>query len=320
MNQAKQAQAKLYTQYNPFLPLNPCCSPRKKENSDSLLVVLNGLGSLQSSGTSGSDETDLHTWRSKSGHGRWVTNMLVVTTTVRMLYRVHGDTSNLRPAVTLDLVLVVGGTGLQHRLLGTTSSGNLSDHGSAAAWNKLLASAWELHSGDSRVWVLGDDDSKGSRGSGDGRPVSGVSLDVGDDGSLRHGADVEDVSDGQGGLLSGVDEHTGVHALHGAHGFLLVLVPDWVSEGHSSQRGTSTRVVNDLLDATLDVSIPLAKVETTELGSALAGSGDGLENAPVTLTLTANHATHTASKSTDRVLRCFPGLLAKLQRARLFKL
>jgi len=274
-----------------------------------LLVVLDCLCSLQSTSTSGSNKTNLHTWRSHSGHGRWVTNMLMVTTTVRMLYRVHGNTSHLWPAVTLHLVLVVGGTGLQHRLLGTTTSSDLTHHSSAAAWNELLASAWELHSRESGVWVVGNDDAEGSGGSGNGGPVSSVSLDVGDDGSLRHGADVEHVSDGQGRLLSSVDEHTGVHTLDCAHGFLLLLVPDRVSEGHSGERSTSTRVVNKLLHDALDVPISLAVVEATKLRSALTRAGDGLENATVTLTLTTNHATHNCLVSSS-LLDFLPSLLA----------
>jgi hypothetical protein len=45
----------------------------------------------------------------------------MVTTTMGMLYWVHGNTTHLRPAVALDLVLVVGATCLQNGLVNTTT-------------------------------------------------------------------------------------------------------------------------------------------------------------------------------------------------------
>merc|ERR1719210_2135182 len=50
--------------------------------------------------------------------------MLMVTTTVGMLDGVHGHTSDLRPAVPLDSVLVVRTTSLQHGLVDTTTTGH----------------------------------------------------------------------------------------------------------------------------------------------------------------------------------------------------
>merc|ERR1712217_615467 len=119
-----------------------------------LFVVLESLCSFKTSSTSSSDKTDLHTWRSASRHGRWVTNVLMVTTTVWMLYRVHCNTSNLWPAVTLDLEFVVRRTCLQERLLCTSASCNLSNHSTARIWNELLRSGWELYTCESCVWVL----------------------------------------------------------------------------------------------------------------------------------------------------------------------
>merc|ERR1719511_17741 len=48
----------------------------------------------------------------------------MVTTTVGMLNGVHSHTTHLRPAVTLDLVHVVGTTGLQHGLVDTSTTGD----------------------------------------------------------------------------------------------------------------------------------------------------------------------------------------------------
>ena len=50
----------------------------------------------------------------------------MVTTTVRMLNRVHGDTTHLRPAVALNLVFVVGAACLQDGFVDTATTGNNS--------------------------------------------------------------------------------------------------------------------------------------------------------------------------------------------------
>jgi hypothetical protein len=79
--------------------------------------------SQTTSATSG-NQTDLATRRAEAGLGRRVTNVLVVTTTVRVLDGVHCHTTNLRPRVTLGLVLVPRATGLEHRLVNAAATGN----------------------------------------------------------------------------------------------------------------------------------------------------------------------------------------------------
>jgi len=65
-----------------------------------------GLGSTTDlTSASSSDETGLLTSGASSGHGRWVTNMLLVTTTVGMVDGVHSNTSDTGPSVSLGLVL-----------------------------------------------------------------------------------------------------------------------------------------------------------------------------------------------------------------------
>ena len=87
-------------------------------------------------------------------------------------------------------------------------------------------------------------------------------------------------------FVSAVNELTGVHALSGNEEFLLELVLVGVSERHTGERSTSSRIVDDLSDNTLNIALLLGVVEGSVLSGALAGSGDGLENATVTLTLT----------------------------------
>lgn len=89
-----------------------------------LLALLLGLATTNASGAARSDETDLATGARASLDRRRVTDVLVVTTSVGMLNRVHGDTTHHRPAVPLGLVLVVGASGLQHRLVRTATAGD----------------------------------------------------------------------------------------------------------------------------------------------------------------------------------------------------
>ena len=56
--------------------------------------------------------------------------MLMITTTMGMLYWIHGNTSHLGPAVSLVLVLVVRASGLEKRLVKSSTSSNKSHHGS----------------------------------------------------------------------------------------------------------------------------------------------------------------------------------------------
>ena len=58
------------------------------------------------------------------------------------------------------------------------------------------------------------------------------------------------------------------------------------------QRGTSTGVMDDLPDDTLDVAVPLAVVDRAESRGALAVLGVRLEDATGALTLCADHTSH----------------------------
>ena len=73
-----------------------------------------------------------------------MSNVLVITTTMRMLHRIHSNTTNLGPAVPLHSVLVIRVSCLQHRLLSSASTSNLTNHSSAASWHNLLGSRWKL--------------------------------------------------------------------------------------------------------------------------------------------------------------------------------
>lgn len=73
--------------------------------------------------------------------------MLVVTTTVRMVYGVHSHTSNSGESFSLSLVFVVESPGLHDGLLVSATSGDDADSGSAAAVDGLSGSGGESDSG-----------------------------------------------------------------------------------------------------------------------------------------------------------------------------
>lgn len=123
--------------------------------------------------------------------------MLLVTTTVGMVDGVHGDTSNLGPAVSLRLVLVEGGAGSKEGLVGSLATGNHTNHTSACAEDGLSHTGGESDSGLLTILGMTDDDSGGTGGTGEGATISELGLNIGDDGAFGHGVDGQDVADGK---------------------------------------------------------------------------------------------------------------------------
>jgi hypothetical protein len=142
------------------------------------------------------------------------------------------------------------------------------------------------------VRVVADDDGVVPGRPGEDAAVPDVVLDVADDGSLGDPPERQHVADGESGAAAAVDELARVHALGGDEELLLVLVAERVAEGDLGQRRAAAGVVDDVGDDALEVPVALAKVEGPEPGGALAVVGVGLEHAPRTLTLRADHAAH----------------------------
>ena len=61
----------------------------------------------------------------------------MVTTTVRMLDGVHGDTSNSGPVSLLGVRSVVGGVSAEHWLVSSLATSDDTNHGSAASKDGL---------------------------------------------------------------------------------------------------------------------------------------------------------------------------------------
>merc|ERR1719216_756188 len=84
--------------------------------------------------------------------GRWVTNMLMVTTTMGMLDGVHGHTSDLGPAVPLDSVLVVSTASLEHGLVASTATSDDADDGPVLGGVELLEAGRRWCSSRRKPW------------------------------------------------------------------------------------------------------------------------------------------------------------------------
>jgi len=131
---------------------------------------------------------------------------------------IHGNTASLWPRVALDSELVLSTRSLHEGLVGSATTSNDTDHSTDVAGDDLLGSRWELDAGLSLIWVVADNCDIVSGSASECSTISNLLLDVRDDGTLRDGANWEDVSDGESSLLASVDELSGVHALIGDEG------------------------------------------------------------------------------------------------------
>lgn len=129
---------------------------------------------------------------------------------------------------------------------------------------------------------MADDGNVVTRGAAKSTTVTGTLLDVRDDGTLGNLTDGKDVADGEGSVLTAVDELAGVHALVGDEGLGVETVPVRVPEDDPSERSTTTGVVDDVLHDTTDVTVTLSIVERPELGRVLVEAGVGLEDRATT--------------------------------------
>lgn len=162
-----------------------------------------GVGSLlllltsDETGSSSGDQTNLLTSGLVTSNGRWMTDMLMVTTTMGMLNGVHGNTSNSWPVVSLSLCLEPCSVGLEQWLLGSLSTGDETDHGSAATDDGLSGTGWKLDSGLLTVIGVTDDDGGSTGGSGETSSVTELGLAVGHNRSFWQLANWDNISDSQ---------------------------------------------------------------------------------------------------------------------------
>ena len=142
----------------------PCSSPGFPRwvhaRSRSVLLLEKKLASSSNGSSSLSgNETTFLTAGSVSSCGCGVTNVLMVTTTVRMLDGVHRNTSHSWPVSLLGVRSVVGGVGAEHWLVSSLTTGANTNHGSAASKDGLANARWESDAGLLAVFGVTDDNS-----------------------------------------------------------------------------------------------------------------------------------------------------------------
>ena len=170
----------------------------------------------------------------------------MVSSSVGVVDRVHGNTTSTGPRVALRLELEVGAAGLEERLVDTTSAGDDTNGGAGRARDGLLGTRGETQARLVLVGRVANDGGVVARGPGHGATVTDALLDVADDGSLRALADGEDVADVERGLLAGVDKRARGEALGGDEGLLVELVPvrvpeDDLGKGRTTAAGQRAR-------------------------------------------------------------------------------
>jgi hypothetical protein len=211
--------------------------------------------------------------------------MLMVTSTVRMLHGILGYTTNLGPVITLDGILVVGTSGLEQGLVGTTSTGNNTNLGTHGRRNRFLSTRRKTQTGCSLFFIVSDNNSKGARASSKGTTVATLGFNVADNGTFGDSVQGQDVTDGQGSLLSAVNKLSRVHAFGTQEVFGVSLIPVSVQKLNPGDGSTTTRVVQDFLDNTANVTFLFGIIQRTELDGTLARTHMGLEDGGFTLTL-----------------------------------
>lgn len=192
-----------------------------------------------------------------------------------MINGVHGNTTSLGPRVALDSELVLGTRSLEQRLVGTATTGNDTNHTTGSVLDDLLGTRGELDAGLAVLGVVADDGNVVAGGTAKSTTVTGLLLDVGDDGTLGHGGEGQNVADGQSGVLTGVDELAGVHALVGDEGLGDHLELVGMAELNLGEGSTTAGIVDDLLDNTTAVTVTLGVVEGAELRRRLVETGVG---------------------------------------------
>jgi len=230
--------------------------------------------------------------------------MLMVTTTVRMLDWILGDTTNLWPAVTLHAELVVGSAGLEHWLVNSTTASDQTEASAVLAVEKLLDTRRKLDSSSASIGVVSYNSAVSAGGLGNPATVTGFFFETAHDGTFWHVANWHDVTNIQLSLLTAVDKLTGAYAFRADHSFGDFTVLVGVLELDLGERRSTARVVHDVLDETLDEALSLGKVERTQLGSALSAFAARREDRAGTLTLALNDASHVCGVSHDVCVKC----------------
>lgn len=220
--------------------------------------------------------------------------MLVVTSSVGVVDWVHSDSCDNGEICSLGLVSPELSSSLKNWLFVSSTCSDDSDHGSGLSVNGFSHSRGEFDSGLKSILAVGNNGYESSGSSGELSVVSFSELDVGDQSTFRDLTDWQNVSDLQRGCFSAENCLTSEHSLDSkiVLGDFLVLVR--ILELDLGDWGSSSWVVQDLLDNSLDVAVSFLVVEVLVSGLSESSVGEGLEDRGVlsSLSLRSDGSSH----------------------------
>jgi hypothetical protein len=130
-------------------------------------------------------------------------------------------------------------TSLEHGLVDTSSSSNDTDGSTSVVLDRLLGSGRKTDTGATGVGIVSDNGSVVTGGTGEGTSVTSLLLNVADDGTFGELGEGENVSNGEGSLLSAEDESTGRESFSGDEGLGAHLVAVRVAEDDTGEGSTT---------------------------------------------------------------------------------
>jgi len=190
----------------------------------------------------------------------------MITTTMRMVDGVHGNTASTRPVVSLGLVFVVGTASLKQWLVNPSTTSDDADGRARTAADGLLGTAGEPYPSLVLVRRVANDGSVIAGGTCERATVADLLLDVTDNGTFGALRYRENVADGEGGLFAAVDEGTRVHALGSDEGLFAKFVAVGITEDDTGEGSTTAWVMDDLFHNSPDIAFAFGEVEGAQPG------------------------------------------------------
>jgi len=250
------------------------------------------LAAAEDTCTPSCNQTDLPAWYCVTRRRRWMADMLVISSSVRVLDGVHCRASDPWPAIALHLVLVEVPASLEDWLVHAPSSCADTDDGPVLRWHGLTRTRWQADARLLAIIRVPHDHARTASGTSQPASIGSLLLAHGNNGALRHLAERHHVADGKLCLCAGIYKLSGVEALDSNPALLPQPVLVWIAEGHLAHGSSSARVVEDLFHESLDEAIALNVVDLADLGRTLAEPGLRGEDQALALAATSDDATH----------------------------
>mmetsp|Transcript_25594 Transcript_25594/g.39294 ORF Transcript_25594/g.39294 Transcript_25594/m.39294 type:complete len:216 (+) Transcript_25594:242-889(+) len=209
-----------------------------------------------------------------------------------MLYWILRHTSNLWPAITLYSILVVCSSSLEHRFIRSSSSCDNPDLRPHVALHSFLSSRRKTKTSSSLIFIVGHNNRKSTRSTCKSSTITKFGFHVAYNGSFWDLVEREYVSDRERGLLSAVHKLTGVHSFRAQHEFVVALVAVGIQKLDLCNWCATTRIVNDILHNSANITMSFRIVKRSKLHRTLASSGMSLEDQTLTLSLCLDVFTH----------------------------